>query len=78
MKSLGHFEGSYDYEQMLDNIRIFRDKFSTEHKVNNYLIKVLRRVDRIRKIVFPRIYYQHDTLLEIKRSKDPMLFLEKL
>lgn len=33
---------------------VFKNKFSTDSKVNEYLIKVLRGIQRIRKILFPK------------------------
>lgn len=39
---------------MLEYIVVFKNKFSTDTKVNDYLIKILRGIQRIRKILFPR------------------------
>ena len=44
----------YQYEDMLEYIVEFDKKFSTDGKVNEYLIKVLRGIQRIRKILFPK------------------------
>lgn len=54
MKNLGYLQASYEYEEMLEYIVVFKNKFSTDTKVNDYLIKILRGIQRIRKILFPR------------------------
>lgn len=54
---------------MLNYIVVFREKLSTNDKVNDYLIKVLRGIQRIRKILFPK---QNNEKLE------PIDLLEKL
>lgn len=54
MKNLGYIQASYEYEEMLEYIVVFKNKFSTDTKVNDYLIKILRGIQRIRKILFPR------------------------
>lgn len=54
LKNLGLLQTHYQYEDMLEYIVSFEKKFSTEGKVNEYLIKVLRGIQRIRKIIFPK------------------------
>jgi len=39
---------------MLEYIVAYKIKFSTDQKVNDYLIKILRGIQRIRKILFPK------------------------
>ena len=61
---------------MLDYIVVYREKLSTDHKGYDYLIKVLRGIEKIRKILFPRIdYLQND---KKNKKQDPVLFLEQL
>ena len=54
---------------MLEYIVSFEKKFSTESKVNEYLIKVLRGIQRIRKILFPQ---------QNNEKLDPFYILEKV
>lgn len=54
MRSVGYLQGSYEYEKMLEYIVVFENKFSNNSKVNDYLIKILRGIQRIRKILFPK------------------------
>ena len=54
---------------MLDYVVAFREKTSTNDKVNDYLIKVLRGIMRIRKILFPK---------QNNEKLDPLDLLEKL
>lgn len=54
---------------MLNYIVVFREKLSTNDKVNDYLIKVLRGIQRIRKILFPK---------QNNEKLDPIDLLEKL
>jgi hypothetical protein len=54
MKSRGYLQTTYGYEEMLEYITVFKKKFSTNEKVNEYLIKLLRGIHRIRKMLFPK------------------------
>lgn len=60
MKNIGYLQGNYEYEKMLEHIVVFESKFSTDSKVNDYLIKILRGVQRIRKILFPKTVTNSD------------------
>lgn len=60
MKNIGYLQTNYGYEQMLEHIVVFENKLSTDSKVNDYLIKILRGIQRIRKILFPRTISNSD------------------
>lgn len=75
MRNIGYLQGNYEYEKMLEHIVVFENKFSTDSKVNDYLIKILRGVQRIRKILFPKTVSNSDDRKEIM---DPMYILDKL
>ena len=76
MQNLGLMKGSYEYTEMLDYIVVYREKLSTDHKVYEYLIKVLRGIEKIRKILFPRIDYLEND--KKNKKQEPVLFLEQL
>ena len=53
MKNLGMIKGDYCYSDMIDYILFYKESLSSEHKVYEYLIKLLRGVERIRNILMP-------------------------
>lgn len=59
---------------MLEYIVAYKIKFSSDQKVNDYLIKILRGIQRIRKILFPKTISNTGEAIKM----DPLFILEKL
>lgn len=54
MKALGHFKQDYNYKEMLEYIVNYCKKFNSNGKLNEYIIKILRGIQKLRRVVFPK------------------------
>jgi hypothetical protein len=53
MKCLGNLTENYSYEDMLKYIVDYGKKYCTNEKLNDFLFKVLRGVQKIKRVLWP-------------------------
>lgn len=69
MKSLNKLKENYSYEDMLNYILFYDSKLSTNDKLNQYILKVLRGIQKIRKTIYP---------IQSNDKLDPFLVLDQI
>lgn len=69
MKSLDKLKQNYSYEDMLNYILFYDSKLSTNDKLNQYILKVLRGIQKIRKTIYP---------IQSNDKLDPFLVLDHI
>jgi hypothetical protein len=53
MKNFNKLKENYAYEDMLNYIVFYDAKLSTNDKLNHNMLKILRGIQKIRRIIFP-------------------------
>lgn len=69
MKSLNKLKENYSYEDMLNYMLFYDSKLSTNDKLNQYILKVLRGIQKIRKTIYP---------IQSNDKLDPFLVLDQI
>lgn len=53
MRVFGNLQENYSYDSMLKYIVDYGKKYSTNEKLNDHLFKVLRGVQKIKRVIYP-------------------------
>ena len=69
MKNFNKLKENYAYEDMLHYIVFYDQKLSTNDKLNDYILKILRGIQKIRRVIFP---------MQSNDKLDPFVVLEKI
>ncbi len=69
LKMVGCLNENYSYEEMVKYVVEYNRKFSTDQKLNDYLYKVLRGIQKLRRTIYPD---------QCNEKLDPLATLERI